>query len=98
MTDSKEEKKEVVEEQKELTEEQQQVLKWMAYVRNEVNALLDIFLPVSKSGTVGVKYNKAVVAIYDSGPELDPNIAEGVEIRLVFDFDRKVEIPREPKK
>ena len=97
MTDSKEKKKEIVEEQEELTEEQRQALRWMTYVRNEVNTLLDIFLPVSKSGTVGVKYNKAVVAVYESGPELDPNIAEGVEIRLVFDFDNKVKIPKEPK-
>jgi len=97
MTDSKEETKDVVEEQEELTEEQQQALRWMAYVRNEVNTLLNIFLPISKSGTVGVKYNNPVVAVYESGPEYDTNSAEGVEIRLVFDFEQKIKIPKEPK-
>jgi hypothetical protein len=97
MTDSKEKTKEVTEEKEELTEEQQQALRWMSYVRNEVNTLLNIFLPISKSGTVGVKYSNPVVAVYESGPEYDSSVAEGVEIRLVFDFEQKVKVPKESK-
>ncbi len=90
MTDSQETPKEEVE----LTKEQKQAIAWMNYVANEVHTLLEIFLPISKSGTVGVLYNKAVTAVHESGPEHDPNKAEGVEIRIVFDFDKVQEIPK----
>lgn len=93
MTDSQETPKEEVE----VTDEQKQAIAWMNYVSDEVNTLLGMFLPISKSGTVGVKYNRAVVAVYESGPEYDPNKAESVEIRLVFEFDNIQEIPKPPK-
>lgn len=91
MTDSKEQNKEATEE-KELTEEEKAV-KWMNYVSDEVNALLALFLPVSKEGVVGVKYKPAVVEVLETGPVYDNSKAEGVEIRLVFNFDKKISIP-----
>lgn len=94
MTEEKEIK---TEEEPELTDEQRQVLAWMQYVSDEVNTLLAIFLPLSKTGTVGVKYNKHVTAVHETGPEYDLNKADGVEIRLVFDFEGPLEIPKAPK-
>lgn len=96
---AEEETVEAVEEEEtaeEATDEQKQTVAWMNYVSDEVNTLLGLYLPISKSGTVGVKYNRAVTAMYESGPEYDPNKAEGVEIRLVFDFENVVDIPKEP--
>lgn len=93
MTEEKEVK---TEEEVELTDEQKSALAWMQYVSDEVNTLLGIFLPISKSGTVGVRYNKHIKTMYESGPEYDPNLADGVEIRLVFDFEGAMPIPKEP--
>jgi len=97
MTDLKEKNKETPEE-KELTEEERAV-KWMNYVSDEVNALLAIFLPISKEGVVGMKYKPSVVEILETGPVYDDTKAEGVEIRLIFNFEEKIEIPsKEDKK
>jgi len=90
MTDSKEQNKEATEE-RELTKEER-ALKWMNYVSAEVNALLAMFLPVSKEGVVGVRYKPAVVEVLETGPVYDNSKAEGVEIRLVFNFEEKVSI------
>ena len=94
MTDDVKTDEEVKEE--ELTEDQERALAWMNYVSEEVNTLLGLFLPLCRSGTVGVRYDKVVKAVYESGPEYDPNKAKGVEIRLVFDFESEVSIPKKP--
>jgi hypothetical protein len=96
MTDSKETPKEELEstEEVELTDEQKQVMAWMSYVTDEVNTLLNMFLPFSKSSSVGVLYKRAVTAVYESGPQYDPHKAEGVEIRILFDFANVQEIPK----
>ena len=77
---------ELKDEKVELTEEQKNALAWMQYVSDEVNMLLAMFLPIAKSGTVGVKYQPHVKAMYEGGPDYDYTKADGVEIRLVFDF------------
>lgn len=94
MTDSPETPKD--EEVKELNEKERAVA-WMNYVSDEVGTLLGLFLPISRSGTVGVKYNHVVVAVHESGPEYNPNVAESVEIRLVFEFEKAQEIPKPPE-
>ena len=96
MTDSKETPKEEVEltEEEELTDEQKQATAWMNYVASEVHTLLDMYLPVSKSASVGVLYKRAVTAVYESGPEYDLNKAEGVEVRILFDFANVMAIPK----
>jgi len=78
-------------------DEKEQAVAWMNYVSNEVGTLLGLFLPISRSGTVGVKYNPAVVAVHESGPEYSENVAESVEIRLVFEFEKAQEIPKPPE-
>ncbi len=77
--------------------DKEQAVAWMNYVSDEIGTLLGIFLPISKSGTVGVKYNHVVTAVSESGPEYDPNVAESVEIHLVFEFERAQEIPKPPE-
>lgn len=81
-------------EEVELTDDQKQALAWMNYVANEVHTLLDMFLPASKSASVGVLYKKAVTAVYESGPEYDENKAQGVEVRILFDFTNVQNIPK----
>jgi len=96
MVDVKEKNKEVPE-KRELTEEERSI-KWMNYVSDEVNALLAVFLPISKEGVVGMKYKPIVVETLETGPVYDYSKADGVEIRLIFNFEDKIDIPSEEDK
>ncbi len=84
-------------EEVELTEEEKTALNWMNYVGREVNTLLGMFLPISKEGVVGVKYKHPVREILETGPEYDTGKAEGIEIRLVFNFEEVIDMPTEKK-
>lgn len=60
---------------------------WEEYTRGEVNALLDIFLPDTESGNIGIKYIHPVKAKYETHTEYDENKVNGVEIRIIFKFN-----------
>jgi hypothetical protein len=61
---------------------------WEEYVRAEVNALLDTFLPESTSGNVGVKYDHPVKSISPKTgkADIDTSVANGVFLSIKFDF------------
>lgn len=66
---------------------------WEEYVRGEVNALLDTFLPESITGNVGIKYEHPV---REKNPKtgadiLDETKALGVFISVKFDFAAPIE-------
>ena len=83
---------ELKDEKVELTEEQKSALAWMQYVSDEVNTLLMMFLPIAKNGTVGVKYLPHIKAMYEAGPDYDLTKADGVEVRLVFEFEKTIDM------
>jgi hypothetical protein len=66
---------------------------WEGYVRGEVNALLDTFLPEAISGNVGVKYDHPVLRVdpKTGNRELDESKATGVFISVMFDFPTPIE-------
>lgn len=72
-------------------------LSWEEYVRNEVNSLLDTFLPVSVNGNVGIRYKKPLVSIQPGNvnPVYDEAHAEAVQVSLVFQFGETIDIPTE---
>ncbi|MBV5347166.1 hypothetical protein JZU46_02970 [bacterium] len=71
---------------KEVTED------WEAYVRSEVNSLLDSVLPGSIAGHVGVSYNKVVEGAMEGGaPIYSATKVNGVNILLSFEFGSEVE-------
>jgi len=84
-------------EEVESTEEEKKAFEWIKYVSREVNMLLGIFLPISKEGVVGVKYKHPVKVKYETGPVYDTEKAEGVEVRLVFNFEDVIDMPTEKK-
>ena len=88
------EKEELTEEKKEPTKEETEKM-WEAYVRNEVNTLLNIYLPIAVEGTVGIKYVHPVKASYETHTEYDKDKAAGVQLSLVFTFSDSIEIPKE---
>jgi hypothetical protein len=63
---------------------------WDGHVRSEVNALLDLYLPESASGNVGIKYRNPPSFMAEGGESTAPDTTKisGVEINLVFDFDK----------
>ena len=70
---------------------------WAEYVRDEISALLDIYLPVAKNGNVGIRYKKPVISTDEGGTPVafDNTKAEAVSINLVFEFDRVIDIPKQ---
>jgi hypothetical protein len=76
---------------KELLEEtppEERAAAWEAYVRAEVNSLLDTFLPEAVSGNVGVKYDHPVIGVSPktNKTEIDETKANGVLLSIVFEF------------
>lgn len=61
---------------------------WEKYVRDEVNSLLDTFLPESITGNVGVKYNHPVKRVNPKTgqKEIDEETASGVFLAIEFEF------------
>lgn len=66
---------------------------WEEYVRNEVNTLLDIFLPEAVSGNVGVIYSRPVKEVSAKTGEaiVDKDKATAVDIHLVLEFPEPIQ-------
>jgi hypothetical protein len=66
---------------------------WEEYVRGEVNALLDTFLPESISGNVGIKYKHPVIRVSPKTgkAEIDISKATGVSLYIEFEFAEPIE-------
>jgi hypothetical protein len=76
-------------------EKEKKALEWENYVRSEVTALLDMYLPAAKNGIVGVKYTHLIKAKYETGPVYDENKAIGVNLAIGFEFLEEFDIPKE---
>ena len=77
----------------EMSDEQKSVA-WTDWVRNEVDALLDIYLPISSEGDVNIQYHHAVKEVYEAGPEYYDNKVDAVKVTLVFKFDELVDLSK----
>lgn len=80
----------------ELTLEERAVA-WEKWVRSEISAALDIFLPLTKAGDVYTAYRAHKVEELETGPVYDNTKADGVSITVVFEFEKPVDLtkPRE---
>jgi len=70
---------------------------WEEYVRTEVNAALDLYLPKAVSGNIGIKYVPHLIEKLESGDQLDNSKADAVGIFIVLDFGTPLALdkPRE---
>ena len=68
---------------------------WEEYVRSEVAAMLDLYLPETISGNVGIKYTRPVKEQYEGHVEYDNTKVSGVTIQLVFDFKEPLVIVKD---
>lgn len=87
------EKENVVEDVTEMTEEEKAAA-WEKWVRNELNAALDIFLPISKAGDVHTSYRAQKIDHTEAGPVYSDTHAAGVSITVVFDFEKPVDLTK----
>lgn len=84
------------EEKKEMTKEEV-AKQWEEYVRNELNTLLDIYLPITTHGNVGIKYITPIKEKFETHTEYDETKAIGVQLGIVFAFEEAIDIPKEEK-
>ena len=78
---------------KDLTDEERAAA-WEAWIRSEVNAALDIYLPISVFGNVNTHYYPHVIEELESGPVTDNSKAGGVLISLAFDFEKPIDLTK----
>lgn len=96
MVETTEEKEKVVEnKEKEEFTKGEMAQKWEAYVRNELNTLLNIYLPIAIEGTVGIKYVNPVKAKYETHTVYDKTVACGVQLSIAFTFGDIIDVPKE---
>jgi len=84
------------EERIEPTEEElaKMAAEWETYVRDELNSLLDIYLPNAIAGNVGIKYAHPVLETYVDGSDakIDEKAAVGVNININLRFRGTVDL------
>lgn len=68
---------------------------WPDFVRYETNSCLDKYLPIVKSGNIGIKYTNPVAMQYEGNTEYNTEKAIGVTITLVFDFEKEIDVPKD---
>lgn len=76
-------------------EKEKKALEWEKYVRSEITALLDMYLPAAKNGVIGVKYTHPVKAKYETGIIYKEDKAVGVNLAIGFEFIEEFDIPKE---
>lgn len=76
-----------------LTPEDKEKL-WEEWVRGEVGAALDIYLPISKAGHVNLSYSSVVLEQTEAGPVFSDNMKDAVMISLIFDFKEPIDITK----
>lgn len=75
-------KEEVVQEINEMTDEEKAIA-WSNWVRSEVNAALDIYLPVAVSSNINVEYYPK-----------DSSNKDGVVLRIDLKFENSIDITK----
>jgi len=67
---------------------------WEEWVRAEVNAALNIYLPISKIGHVNLSYSSTVIERTEAGDVLSDNLKDAVMISLIFEFTEPIDVSK----
>jgi len=67
---------------------------WEEWVRAEVNAALNIYLPISKTGHVNLSYSAKVLEKTEAGDVVSDNLKEAVMISLIFEFKEPINVSK----
>jgi len=76
-----------------LTEEDK-LKAWINWVRSEVNAALDIYLPISLDSHINVAYYPRIIEVLESGPVKDPILKAGVVLTIDLKFEKPIDITK----
>ena len=68
---------------------------WVKYVRNGVNSLLDIYLPVAESGNIGIRYTPHEIERLETGPVYDNTKADNVLVSIMLKFDKPIDLTKD---
>ena len=83
---------------KEVTEEvskEEQSALWEEYVRDELNSVLDIYLPISEAGNVGIRYGNPETGRLEDGTVIfDSTKVSNVLINIVLKFEKPIDTPK----
>ncbi len=67
---------------------------WVNWVRSEINAALDIYLPIAKDGQINVKYFPKVIEVLETGPVNDNTKASGVLLSVALNFENPIDLTK----
>jgi len=84
---------EVVEDLSNMTAEEKAEA-WAKWIRSEVNAALDIYLPIAKEGFVRIQYSPHVVERLETGPVYHATKMDAVQIALIFEFENPIDLSK----
>lgn len=68
---------------------------WVNYVRNGINSLLDIYLPVAESGDINIHYTPHKVKKTETETFVDETKADSVLVSVMFKFKTPIDL-KEP--
>jgi len=79
------------EEKTEMTEEERAEA-WEVYVRSEMNAILDLYLPDAIAGNVGIKYGHPEIGTMEDGSKMfDEGKVNVVAVTMVLRLGEPIE-------
>jgi len=84
----------MAEEKIEMTDEER-AESWENYVREEVNAILDLYLADASAGNIGIKYGHPEIGTMEDGSKIfDDKKINVVAVTMVLKFGEPVESPK----
>ncbi len=93
MVEVSDQEMDIVQNISELTEEEK-IQAWANWVRSEVNAALDIYIPISKKSNINVGYYAHIIETLESGDVKDPVLKGGVLLTIDLKFDKPIDITK----
>lgn len=74
--------------------EEEKIQAWANWVRSEVNAALDIYLPISIKSNINVGYYAHVIETLESGDVKDPVLKGGMLLTIDLKFENPIDITK----
>jgi hypothetical protein len=67
---------------------------WSNWVRSEINAALDVYLPISIDSHINVGYYPHIIETLETGDVKDPVLKGGVILTVNLKFERPIDITK----
>jgi len=68
---------------------------WEDYVREEVGNILDLYLPITERGDIGIRYGSPILGTMEDGTDIvEYNKANSVAVTLILRFESPITMPK----